>query len=700
MNESESGPRLLPHHLEQLAKSAISGTVARERGYFSVEHKRELEELGFGRSQLIIPTLAISIHGVVADEAPWFVHRPDRPRIKDGHAKKYEIPTGRKMALDIHPRVRPNLANPRYPVFVTEGSKKCDALITAGAHAVIGVVGVWNWRGRNDDDGLAILPDWEWVSVKEGRLVFIVYDSDILLKQPVRLAMNRLGAALGRMGAEVAYTRLPSGEGGTKVGADDFIAGGHTLDDIVRLSTSEPPEPPSTSVGGSGGPEPRSTRQHPPRLAYEPDILGRLIEALRRVGHIGEERACRLVYLSATSRLLDEIVSLVAKGPSAAGKSATIDRVLSFFPDEAIVRLSGMSEHYLAYDTTPIKHKMLVLHEAAGMSGEYASYLVRTLLSEGCLRHGTVESTREGLKSMLVVREGPAGLITSTTQVNLHDENETRLLSVPIDDTRDQTARVMTAIASRNGRSVDLREWHELQFWLTDGRRSVDVPYATVLSTLIPPLAVRLRRDFASVLGLIRAHALLHRATRASSEAGGLVATLEDYDAVRKLVADLVSDGIGAQVSPAVRETVTAVAGLLDDESTHVSNARLAVVLKLDRAAVSRRARAAIDKGFLVNDEDRRGKPSRLRLGDPLPEDQVILPSVERLAECCSVDVDSGPPHPQGDGDDGRSDTKAPEPFVGNPDDAPGEHLDPEKEAAIERLVAEYFAAKEREKGS
>ena len=33
------GRSLLPHHAEMLARSAVSGTVARERGVFSVESK-------------------------------------------------------------------------------------------------------------------------------------------------------------------------------------------------------------------------------------------------------------------------------------------------------------------------------------------------------------------------------------------------------------------------------------------------------------------------------------------------------------------------------------------------------------------------------------------------------------------------------------------------------------------------------------
>jgi hypothetical protein len=177
--------------------------------------------------------------------------------------------------------------------------------------------------------------------------------------------------------------------------------------------------PLDTSTGGCGGPEPRAQVHKPPELASEDDILTRLTWDLRALGHVGEERACKLIYLATTSRLLEQIVSIVAKGPSAAGKSATVDRVLTFFPEEATVALSGMSEKFLVYDDRPIKHRMLVLHEAAGMSGEYASYLVRTLLSEGCLRHGTVESTANGLRPVMVEREGPAGLITTNGRVTL-----------------------------------------------------------------------------------------------------------------------------------------------------------------------------------------------------------------------------------------------------------------------------------------
>jgi DNA-binding transcriptional ArsR family regulator len=144
-------------------------------------------------------------------------------------------------------------------------------------------------------------------------------------------------------------------------------------------------------------------------------------------------------------------------------------------------------------------------------------------------------------------------------------------------------------------------------------------------------VAVRLRRDFGALLNLIRAHALLHQASRDRDAEGRIIATIEeDYAAVRELVADLVSEGIEVTVPETVRETVEAVRKLREDlNGEPITVAELARELKLDRSAVSRRARNAKDRGYLRDLEDNARKPSRLVLGDDLPEDLQILPSPE-----------------------------------------------------------------------
>ncbi|PZC44327.1 MAG: hypothetical protein DK306_001867 [Chloroflexi bacterium] len=134
--------------------------------------------------------------------------------------------------------------------------------------------------------------------------------------------------------------------------------------------------------------------------------------------------------------------------------------------------------------------------------------------------------------------------------------------------------------------------------WLALTNAAVDIPFAAVLAAVIMPVAVRLRRDFHTILTLIRAHALLHQVTRKRDPEGRIVATRPDYVAVHDVVADLFADGIGATVSPTVRETVAVVANLTraGGETTNVAVARR---LGLDKSAGQRRVRAAIHAGYL-----------------------------------------------------------------------------------------------------
>jgi hypothetical protein len=160
--------------------------------------------------------------------------------------------------------------------------------------------------------------------------------------------------------------------------------------------------------------------------------------------------------------------------------------------------------------------------------------------------------------------------------------------------------------------------------------------YAPALADLVPPAAVRLRRDFGAVLNLIQTHAILHQASREKNEEGHIVATLDDYARVRDLVDDLISEGIEATVPETVREVVEAAIRLHEEEDEPVNTAALARELKLDRSAASRRLRSARDRGYLRDLEDNPRKPFRIVPGDPLPEELAILPTPEELAEACT----------------------------------------------------------------
>jgi hypothetical protein len=178
-----------------------------------------------------------------------------------------------------------------------------------------------------------------------------------------------------------------------------------------------------------------------------PNILDRFAQDLARTGVAGESRLAKLLYLAVTTRLLQRPVSIAKKDPSSGGKSYLTEQVLGFFPDEAYYALTAMSEHALAYSEEPLVHRVLVIYEAAGMHSDFQTYLIRSLLSEGKVRYETVEKTSEGMKPRLIEREGPTGRIVTTTAVKLHPENETRLISLSVTDTQQQTKDIMAALA-------------------------------------------------------------------------------------------------------------------------------------------------------------------------------------------------------------------------------------------------------------
>ena len=210
------------------------------------------------------------------------------------------------------------------------------------------------------------------------------------------------------------------------------------------------------------------------------------------------------------------------------------------------------------------------------------------------------------------------------------------------------------------GAECDYTAWHAAQHWLRQTPPEVVIPFAPVLAKKTTPLAPRMRRDFAAMLSLLRTHAVLCQAARERDPDGRIIASVDgDYAVIRELVADVVAQGIRATVKPEVRETVEAVAYMLsqgreplerkgkkvtlvlsedllykisgEGEDSGVSLSHLSTALKLDRSSISRRVKEAEEMGFLVNLETRAGRPARLHVGEPMPEDDSVFPSPEEL---------------------------------------------------------------------
>jgi hypothetical protein len=237
---------LADYHFTMLREgSGISEEVIRARGYRTITDPRELGALNFTPVQQRTPGLLLPGHAPDGSNG-FCTFRPDSPRQARGRngkltdrIVKYEIPKSTGMRLDCPPLCRSQILDPAIPLWITEGQKKADALVTHGLCA-IALLGVWNFKGKNLFKGITLLADFDYIALN-GRDVRIVFDCDLMFKSHVRQALERLTEHLQRKGAYVSVIYLPGGRE-SKVGVDDFLLT-HTIDDLESLIDAPRPQP-------------------------------------------------------------------------------------------------------------------------------------------------------------------------------------------------------------------------------------------------------------------------------------------------------------------------------------------------------------------------------------------------------------------------------------------------------------------------
>jgi len=240
------------HRAEIFQESAVREDVAAARGYRTLTGTAADRDLlaGMGFKPFLYdrddayPALLVPMHNAHGEHASAQV-KPFVPRTRaksDGCGGtiqvpvKYESPSGRPQVIDVPEFTRAHMTNLGIPLWITEGMKKTDALVSQGM-AAIGLTGVFNWRSK-----LGTLGDWEDVPVK-GRPIVLCFDADASTNRNVQLAMGRLGAWLRSRGASVVhFLVVPESVNGVPVkGVDDYFAAGGTVQELAACATDVPP---------------------------------------------------------------------------------------------------------------------------------------------------------------------------------------------------------------------------------------------------------------------------------------------------------------------------------------------------------------------------------------------------------------------------------------------------------------------------
>jgi hypothetical protein len=317
------------------------------------------------------------------------------------------------------------------------------------------------------------------------------------------------------------------------------------------------------SEGQSSAPTiPDALKESALQTLQDPDLMEIIIEDLETLGHVGERTGKQLIYLAATSRLLENPINVLIQGRSSAGKSNMGETVFKLFPPEAVIDATSFSEQALVYaGQCAFKHKVVSMAEHIDTeSNNQVYYYLRELMSKGKVtRYLTMASGEGSMSAVPVTAEGPIAFVETTTKLKINEENATRMFVYRIDESEELTKKIHKehrravteeGIRLKASRERVIKRHHAMQRLLR--ARKVIIPFANEIEF---PTVLRSRRDHKRFISLICASTLLHQFQRTEREVDGnrvIEANGVDYKIAWNIANDILADSIFDVPAPAL----------------------------------------------------------------------------------------------------------------------------------------------------
>ena len=318
-------------------------------------------------------------------------------------------------------------------------------------------------------------------------------------------------------------------------------------------------------------------------LLRDPNLMTRVEEAFGAVGMVGEATNCLVGYLAAVSRKLPAPLAVMVQSTSAAGKSAVMEAVLGFVPEEDRVSFSAMTGQSLFYlGESDLAHKVLSIAEEEGASR--AAYALKLLQSEGEL---SIASTGKDTASGRLVThtysvKGPTAIVLTTTAIDVDEELLNRCLVLTVDEDRAQTRAIHDA--QRKAQTLDGLTRRSLREQVVavhrDAQRLLEPlavvnPYADRLT--FADGRTRTRRDHGKYLGLISAVTLLHQhqrprktATINGQELAYVESTIGDIEVANRLAHAVLGQSLD-ELAPQTRRLLKAIHTHVTKQATELA---------------------------------------------------------------------------------------------------------------------------------
>ena len=276
------------------------------------------------------------------------------------------------------------------------------------------------------------------------------------------------------------------------------------------------------------------------------DLLKRLNEQIGKSGIVGEENSRLLLFLIIISYMNKSPIHGIVQGSSGSGKTHIIGSIADLMPGEDVLRFTRITESSLYnWGEFDLFRKIIIIEDLDGLKEE-ALYALRELISNQFLsssvsmkdKKGNNKSTRKEVK-------GQFSSLSATTKGETYEDNMSRSFLIAVDESKEQTGRIITHQNKRNAGEIDPKEKQIAVNFIQQIVRSLKYyevinPFATKLQ--LPEKVHKIRRLNEMYQAVIKQVTFLNQYQRESSPSpskGGeprLVTTIEDIEQATEIL--------------------------------------------------------------------------------------------------------------------------------------------------------------------
>ncbi len=300
-------------------------------------------------------------------------------------------------------------------------------------------------------------------------------------------------------------------------------------------------------------------------LLSQKNLLNNLGRMLGESGIVGEVKNRLLLFIVAISYKTKYPLHALVNSSSGSGKSHLINAIADCLPAEEVISFSRVtSKSFYHYRKGELENKLVLIQDFDGLDEE-ALYALRELQSLGSLSSSITYKDKFGnLTSKTQTVEAHFSSMGATTK-RIYTDNESRSILLKVDESIEQTARIIAFQNEVNQGLIDTAEIKKAKLELSNLVRMLkDVkivnPYAGRINLpLEAKMLRRLNKQFQDFVCLI---AFIHQYQRKSDSEGRVIATKEDV----KSAIDLFFDSIWLKVD----ELEGSLRGFYEDLKTYL----------------------------------------------------------------------------------------------------------------------------------